>query len=197
MSREVPLNYYDVRLVYPLSDPETGVLKDTIIANVEMSKIWHNKRKRTKEWDRLVPGMKGVTIPWPEKQKPEPIDQLADTRIYDVETRTFMPTLLKPPFPVSVIDELRNKYSKYRTRHDPEYIAKKEAEHLGRVARETAKVLTPVQELNKKAREERKALGKPVLSDAMLERIGRVMAYNRPELLEGIQAVSAGEEAVL
>lgn len=195
--REAAVKYADVRLVYPLPDPETGILKDTIIANVQMSKIWFDKRDKSKKWNRLVPGIESFSIPWPAKQKPEPVDRIGDTRILDVETKTFTPTLLKPPFPVGVIDELRNKYSKFRTRHDPEYVAKKEAEELVRKMEENARILTPVQEINRKAREERKALGKPILSEEMLEKIGRVMAQNRPELLGGIQAVPAGEEAAI
>lgn len=192
----MPVKYSDVRLVYPLPDPETGILKDTVIANIQMSKIWFDKRNKSKTWDRLVPGMEGVIIPWPAKEKPEQIDKIGDTRMLDAEASTFIPSLLKPPFPEGVIDELRNKYSRFRTRHDPEYIAKKQAEDLERHIKATARVVTPVQEINKMARAERKALGKPVLSEEMLEKIGRVMAQNRPELLAGIQAVPVGEEAV-
>ncbi len=105
----------------------------------------------------------------------------------DVETETYQPTLLSAPLPGGVIDELRNKYGKYRTRHDPEYIAKVEAEEAQKRAWENTKIRTPVQELNKKARMERKALGRPELSEDMLERIGKVMAENRPQLLETLQ----------
>jgi large subunit ribosomal protein L24 len=48
----------------------------------------------------------------------------------EVETPTWVPSLRNAPFPSSVLDELRNKYSKYRTRHDPEYVAKKHVEDL-------------------------------------------------------------------
>lgn len=197
MYKELPVKYSDVRLVYPLPDPETGILRDTVVANIQKPKIWFDKRNRSKRWDRLIPGMEGIIIPWPTKEKPEPIDQLGDTRIMDVEEITFIPTLVKPPFPVGVIDELRNKYSRFRTRHDDQYLAKKEAEDLERQLKEGARVLMPVQEINRRAREERKALGKPVLPEEMLEKIGRIMAQNRPELLVEIQAVPAVEEAVV
>lgn len=193
----MPVKYSDIRLVYPLPDPETGILKDTIIANIQRSKIWFNKRNKSKTWDRLVPGMEGVIIPWPAKEKPEHIDKIGDTRMLDAEVITFIPSLLKPPFPEGVIDELRNKYSRFRTRHDPEYIAKKQAEDLENHLKATARVVTPVQEINRRARAERKALGKPVLSEEMLEKIGRVMAHNRPELLVDMQAVSVGEEVLV
>lgn len=193
----MPVKYSDVRLVYPLPDPETGILKDTIIANIQRSKIWSNKRNKSKTWDRLVPGIEGVIIPWPAKEKPEHIDKIGDTRMLDAEASTFIPSLLTPPFPEGVIDELRNKYSKFRTRHDAEYIAKKQTEDLENHLKATARVVTPVQEINRRARAERKALGKPVLSDEILEKIGRVMAQNRPELLVEVQAVPVGEEAVV
>lgn len=181
--QELPISYHDVRLVHPLPDPETGVLRDTIIANVEMSKIWYSKQDRSASWRRLVPGMENVIIPWPTREKPEHVDHPGDTKIMDVEDESFKPTLLKPPFPLEVIDELRNKYSKFRTRHDPEYIAKVEVKEMVRKAKDEGQVLSAVQELNKRARQERKALGKPQLSETVLEHIGRVMAQNRPDLL--------------
>lgn len=193
----MPVKYSDVRLVYPLPDPETGILKDTVIANIQRSKIWFDKRNKSKTWDRLVPGMAGVIIPWPAKDKPEKIDKIGDTRMMDAETITYIPSLLRPPFPEDVIDELRNRYSRFRTRHDPEYIAKKQAEDLEKHIKATARVVTPVQEINKRARAERKALGKPVLSEEMLEKIGRIMALNRPELLVGIQTAPVAEEVVV
>lgn len=193
----MPVKYSDVRLVYPLPDPETGILKDTVIANIQRSKIWFDKRNKSKTWDRLVPGMAGVIIPWPAKDKPEKIDKIGDTRMMDAETITYIPSLLRPPFPEDVIDELRNRYSRFRTRHDPEYIAKKQAEDLEKHIKATARVVTPVQEINKRARAERKALGKPVLSEEMLEKIGRIMALNRPELLAGIQTAPDAEEVVV
>lgn len=194
---EAPVKYDDVRLVYPLPDPVTGIPKDTIIANIKMSKIFTNKKTKARTWERLVPGMEGVIIPWPEKEAPKHVDTAVDTKIYDVDNTTFKPTLLIPPMPVSVIDELRNRYSKFRTRHDQSYIDKKTMQENARLELAKAKILTPVQELNKKLREERKALGKPVLSDEVLEKIGRVMAQNRPELLAGTQPVPAGQEAVV
>src|SRR5262249_48234034 len=47
-----------------------------------------------------------------------------DTLRITTEEVTFLPTLIQMPTPASVIDELRNKYSKFRIRHDEEYIEK-------------------------------------------------------------------------
>ena len=97
-----------------------------------------------------------------------------------------MPTLLHPPMPMSVIDELRNKYSKFRTRHDPEYIAAKMEED--RIAEEqkslSKKMRTPLNEANRKARKERKKLGKGALTDDMLAKIGELMVKKQEVVLQ-------------
>jgi large subunit ribosomal protein L24 len=184
--REQPLHYNDVRLIVALPDPETKQLRDTIVANIAMSKVFHDKREDERRWTRYIKGT-SIEIPWPKKEEKEYFDQLADTRIMDVEATTYIPTLLRPPFPISVIDELRNKYSVFRTRHDAEFIEKVEAIAANQKAKEEAVIKTPVQLLNKKLREEKKARGKPVLTPEIMEQIGRVMAQNRPELLERVK----------
>ncbi|KAI5784603.1 hypothetical protein EDC01DRAFT_201929 [Geopyxis carbonaria] len=190
MLREAPIHYNDVRLVYPLPDPITGELKDSVIANIAMSKIMHYKNAdRKRQWTRYVSGTT-TKIPWPKVEEPEAFDMPCDTRIMDVETRTYVPTMLKPPFPSTVVDELRNKYSVFRVRHEPEFVAKIEA--LAKADREKKKqvVLTPLQELNRKLRKERKVGGKPKMTADVMEQIGRIMAQNRPELLEKVKAVA-------
>ncbi len=97
--------------------------------------------------------------------------------------------------PMSVIDELRNKYSKFRTRHDPEYIAAKMEED--RQKEESKKLMrqmsTPLKEINRRERKLRKAKGKGVLTRPMLERIGEVIARKRAEALNsaGMSKVGA------
>lgn len=69
-----------------------------------------------------------LRIPWPKTFERGPgQDREGDTQASFVETRSFTPTLLRPPMPEGVVDELRNKTSKFRTRHDEEYVAKMEA----------------------------------------------------------------------
>ncbi len=83
--------------------------------------------------------------------------------------------------PPSVIDELRNKYSKFRTRHDEEYIAKKLAED-GETQRKKAMratMRTPVKQLNRQERAEKKSKGMPELSEDMLAKIGEIMAAKK------------------
>lgn len=186
MTAEAPIHYNDVRLVVPMADPETGELKDTIVADIGMSRVFHDRRNDEFIWDRFIKGTE-IQIPWPEKVEKEQHDMEGDTRIMHVETVTYTPTLLSSPFPKSVIDELRNRYSKFRTRHDPEFLARLRQEEEEAAARANMRVRTPINEFNKLRRDERKALGPPVITEAILEQIGKVMAKNKPELLEKIR----------
>lgn len=191
--RESPIHYDDVRLVIPVLDPKTNKLQDTVVAKVAMSKVFVDKAEGgVPEWSRYISGTT-TEIPWPEKEpEKEHFDQPADSRIMHVETTTYVPKLLEPPFPMSVMDELRNKYSKFRMRHEPEYIADIERAERRRLAKAGIQVSTPVQELNRSLRAEKKARGPPVMTESIMEQIGRVMAQNRPELLEKVQHQDVG-----
>lgn len=180
----MPIPLEDIRLVYPLPSPETGIPTDTIIAELETVGVYYDRETGNRGWKRAVKG-DGTIIPWPKGEKKEPETYGTDTRRMDVDRVSFNPTLLKEPFPSVVMDELRNKYSKFRTRHDPEYLQKMWAKE--RVKEGPPMIRTPLQELNRKVRLEKKALGKPVLSKDVLERIGRVMVQNKPALLDRIR----------
>lgn len=87
-----------------------------------------------------------------------------------------------------MIDELRGKYSSFRTRHEPaflEKLAKKEAEEKSKKEADPLKMMTPMQEwaLVKKRESEGKKV--PELDESMLERIGRVMAKNKGGVIDG------------
>jgi len=169
-----------VRLVHPLPDPKTGVFRDVIIRELKAVGILHDRPTRRVTFGRVVPG-ENVRIPWPKiEPKPRPEYEI-DTKRFQVEERTFVPTLLRPPMPETILDELRGRYSKFRTRHEPEYIAKKEAEEAEKQAikRSAKSMLLPVQEFNRKQREERRARGQPELTEEMLAKIGEVIVKNR------------------
>lgn len=147
---------------------------------------------------RKIAGLRTV-IPWPKEPKEkEPEDQPDDTLRIDVETKTFVPTLLTPPMPRSVIDELRNKYSAFRTRHDPEYIAAKMEED--RLKEEKKKMVetmrTPRQELlaeKRKKKEEMMASPEWQKKQAereekILERVGKFMAKKQGVVIQGKNA---------
>ncbi|KAL2265694.1 hypothetical protein VTJ83DRAFT_6794 [Remersonia thermophila] len=174
-----------VRMVHPITDRATGVTRDVIIRELQPVDFRVDERNYKKYFARMVPGI-NVRIPWPKVVKAEPEEYAADTLRIDVEERTFVPTLLRPPVPESVIDELRNKYSKFRTRHTPEYIeevkqreAEKRADKSGPPGAK-ASMLLPVQELNIQLRKERKQRGQPELTEEMLAKIGEIIARNMP-----------------
>ncbi|EHA55570.1 hypothetical protein MGG_07175 [Pyricularia oryzae 70-15] len=169
-----------VRLVHPIPDPKTGEIKDVIIKNLVAGGFYHDRPSRKSTWYRMVPGL-NMKIPWPKTARPAHEDQPVDTLRVDVESKTWVPTLTVPPMPESVIDELRGKYSKFRTRHTEEYLAKKQAEIDAKKARNKMgeSMLTPLQEYNKKQREIRAAQPAPELTDEMLVKIGEIMARNR------------------
>jgi large subunit ribosomal protein L24 len=186
---ELPISLTSVKLVVPLPDPETGTTRDVIVKRVVNGNIFHDRHTDRKTWTRFIAGL-NIVIPWPKIEPKEHKDYDCDTLRVDVETKTFVPTLLKPPMPSTVIDELRNKYSKFRTRHDEEYIQAKiqedeEKEAQKRLAKE---MMTPLKEKRKEERKLLKAKGKPKLTEEMLGKIGEVMARNRPLSLPAAEA---------
>ncbi|RDL38054.1 Uncharacterized protein BP5553_05487 [Venustampulla echinocandica] len=195
---EKPISLPSVRLVHPLTDEATGVTKDVIIKKLVNSKLWHSKEGGV-SWSRIVPGL-NIKIPWPKRDPKVYEDKASDTLRIDVEAKTFVPTLLTPPMPRSVIDELRNKYSIFRTRHEPAYIAEKEAEENAKEEKKKmAKLMrTPLSEINRKERKLRKAKGKGKLTPDMLERIGKIIAEKRQLAMDaaGVSKEGAAAEPV-
>jgi large subunit ribosomal protein L24 len=179
-SIEQPISLTSVKLVVPLPDPESGITRDVIVKRVVNGNIFHDRHTGRKNWTRFIAGI-NVVIPWPKIEAKQHKDYDCDTLRIDVEEKTFVPTLLKPPMPSTVIDELRNKYSIFRTRHDEEYIQEKmredeEKEAKKRMAKE---MMTPLKERRKEERKLLKAKGRPKLTEEMLAKIGEVIARNR------------------
>ncbi len=174
-----------IRLVHPIADPKTGVTRDVIIRELKPVDIYIDRPTRRTEFSRVVPGL-NVEIPWPRKEEPEYHDAPGDTLRIEVEAKTFVPTLLRPPMPEHIMEELRNRFSRFRTRHEPEYIAKKEAEAAEKVQRRkmVQTMRTPLQEFHTQQKALRKARGQPVLTDEMLQKIGQVISRNKKIALE-------------
>jgi len=183
-----------IRLVYPLADPKTGVVRDVIIRELKPIGITRDRPTRETFFQRVVPGL-NVEIPWPEEPPSTDIDQPGDTLRIDVEERSFVPTLLRPPMPATVIDELRGKYSKFRTRHTPEYVAQVEARETEKKLRLKGargdEMLLPIKEFNRQMRAKRRERGPPQLTDEMLEKIGEVIARNKVFMPVGQAAKAA------
>ena len=130
-----------------------------------------------------------------------------DTLRYEVEARTWTPNLLRAPMPAGVLDELRGKYSRFRTRHDPEYIAeivKEEKEKAEKAKMEKngagGMLASPLSELSLKERAERPRVTKKdqIPNTALLEQIGKTMAErgvssSRP-MVSGNEDVAAAAE---
>ncbi|KAG6055924.1 hypothetical protein E4U17_002623 [Claviceps sp. LM77 group G4] len=199
-SKAVPISLSAVRLVYPIPDPATGVVRDTIInqlkhvrANMKSPNMTYERWEYGKKWDRVALGL-NMVIPWPKTEPPEVHTTEADTIRTEVEHRTFYHRLLTPPMPEVVIDELRNKYSRFRTRHEPWYIEKisrYEANSKHGQKDALRDMQTPLEELREKQRELKASKGEPVLSEDMLEKIGQLMAKK-----EGQASSQAGASAV-
>ncbi|KKA27449.1 hypothetical protein TD95_004692 [Thielaviopsis punctulata] len=190
-----------IRLVHPIVDAKTGIARDVIVDTIQPANIRRDDITGTTEWDRVIPGL-NVILPWPPKERPENPLYAADTARTDIALETFVPTLLRPPMPASLIDELRGKFSVFRTRHEEWYVAKKEAEEAERKARRAlgpnktpvdASMLSPEMEASKARKAERKARGQPELSEEMLAKIGEIMAKNQSAMLDaaGVQKVES------
>ena len=180
-----PIPILSVRLVHPIKDPTTGQKKDMIITKLVRSKhAFYDRVTNTAHWHRVIPGL-NIAIPWPQKHHSEFKEFSIDTLRMEVEARTYIPTLLTPPMPNTVIDELRNKFSIFRTRHDPKYIEQKMREDREVEAKkQLAKTMrTPMHEINRKERKLRRLRGKGTLTEGMMERIGKAIAEKR-RLLE-------------
>ncbi len=209
MESAIPISA--ICLVHPLVDPATGKTRDVIIRELRATGFQLDRATRRLAFSRIVPGL-NIRIPWPRAAAPpEHEDQAADTLRIDAEAVTFVPTLLRPPAPEAVLDELRNKYSRFRTRHTAEYIATKEAEAAA--VKEAKKygsalvkghqpglsppaMLTPLAEFHIQQKALRRARGQPALTDDMLDKIGRLMAQSKISALEnaGMAEVAPSQE---
>ncbi|KAL8997594.1 MAG: hypothetical protein Q9188_006287 [Gyalolechia gomerana] len=177
---EAPLHLSSVRLVTPLPDSSTGIRRDVIV----------NELTLTPTGQRFIANFiapdtgKPHYIPWPPREKLEFKNNDDDTLRIDVEQATWVPSLLRAPMPSGVIDELRNKYSKFRTRHEDTYIEmKEEIDESARRKKEEMEwgggtpkaMLTPVQELNRVRKMERRGLQEEKLTEDVLAGIGALM----------------------
>jgi len=124
-----------------------------------------------------------TSIPYlPRPPLPERPEFDVDTLRIDVEEETWVPRLLAEPFPAGVIDELRGKYSRFRSRHEDAYMAKlreKEEAVKRREEVDKTRMMSPMQEWAEMRRRDEEAREEPVLDEGALEKIGRVMAKNK------------------
>ncbi|KAI8715774.1 hypothetical protein NCS52_01085700 [Fusarium sp. LHS14.1] len=200
-SQPMPISIGSIRLVYPITNSETGITRDVIInqlkavpPNMKSPNMTLDRWEHGKKYDRLVPGI-NVIIPWPAVEAPEHVTHASDTPREAAENRSFYYNLLSAPMPETVIDELRNKFSKFRTRHEEWYVQQKEYEANVEKAQKDSilSMQTPLQEYHAQQRELRAAQGEPELSDEMLEKLGAILAERKAAALEkaGVSEVVA------
>ncbi|KAA8644832.1 hypothetical protein EYZ11_007926 [Aspergillus tanneri] len=144
----LPLPIDDVRLVVALDDPTTGQTRDVLVEHVYgggpiLERVYGSD---TPKHTRYIAG-EDIEIPWPRSEPPAAKDEEWDTLRMEVETPTWVPSLHNAPFPPNVMDELRNKFSKYRTRHDPEWVEAKKMEEYRKEYLQSRSLLTPKGEL--------------------------------------------------
>jgi large subunit ribosomal protein L24 len=184
VQQSMPVRWDDVKLVFPLRDQTNGHFEDVVLDKVDLRNAgWVERssgRREYLEGQRFLPGVK-TPLPWPKTEKQDkPDGHDDDTLRISVDETTHRPYLLQPPMPPSVIDELRNKYSIFRSRHEPSYIAAKEAQDRALQHKENLArlVSTPLAELKEQRRQEK--LANPLeLSEAQLARIGEVMEQEK------------------
>lgn len=190
---EMPMKLRDVRLVAPIPDPETGAVRDVVVQELALQKLTRREKAGLDPPTRTIAGLTPpVLIPYPEKVAEEEAAEEygIDTLRIEVENRTWTPTMHMPPMPPGVLDELRNKFSAFRFRHEESYIAAKTQEELrkkGVLRYKADLMLTPIKQARRLERQRRKALGRPELTEDELAKIGEIMEKNlnvRAELIE-------------
>ena len=144
---------------------------DTLEETASKSNLQSKDRKKGSKGEDEDADKKDLTTP-------------ADTLRIERDAQTWIPTLLRAPLPSPIIDELRGKYSIFRTRHEPEYVKRLQRADSARQryeawARSGGGVLdTPRKEAAMKAQAERKGALRErgrVLDDEILEGIGKMM----------------------
>ena len=196
---EAPLPLTSVNLITPLEDPTTGHLEDVVVKSLTDGPPYRRffDGTTTPKHTRYISGL-DIQVPWPEGRPIEYNAEEADTLRIDVEDRTFVPTLMTPPMPLGIIDELRNKYSKYRIRHEPEYVARKEAEAAGkrRIEWFQHRAIMPLKQLTKDIVQERE-LEKMAISEKREKTLYRVQVEGLGERkLELRQTPKMNDEAL-
>lgn len=188
----LPFPLDDVRLVVPLDDPDTGTVKDVVVKHVYGGEpiLEQPYGSTTPGHTRYISGL-DIEIPWPESEVAEYKDEAIDTLRFQVDEKTYLPSLLQYPIPSTLIDELRNKYSKFRTRHDPEWVAEKKELDVFQEWQRNRKMVTPMtefmaQRVGKKLKERelnQDEVGNSKMSEATTNFIENYMASQRQDKL--------------
>lgn len=142
MVQPLPVSMDDIRHVVAVE--EGDATKDCIVEHAYGAPPYLERPSYSElpRFTRYVSGT-GMVIPWPHETEPGVESYDSDTRGPEVAIASWIPTLDNPPFPSTVIDELRNKYSRFRTRHDEEYVRAKVMEEYRQEYLKSQNLLTP------------------------------------------------------
>lgn len=177
-----------LRLVVPTRDPKTGNFQDSILDEMLLIRKY-NPQGNDYTIKRHMPGTL-EKIPSPVLPPRAPKD-LSNEQYFDEDTLritseqvSFTPVLTYTVLNAqgtqadSVLDELRNKYSKRRTRHTDEFIQKMEDIDLAKEEKNASykKMDTPLMQVNAKIAEEIKAFKtKRKAKEGSLESVGEAV----------------------
>ncbi|KAJ5785657.1 uncharacterized protein N7503_010869 [Penicillium pulvis] len=142
VAQGMPVSMNDIRHVVAL-EMEDGT-KDHIVQHAYGGPPYLERFHDSKlpRFSRYIAGL-DIEIPWPAEEPPHAEVAECDTRGNEVADVSWVPSMDESPFPSSVIDELRNKYSRFRTRHDPEYVKEKVMEEYRQEYLKSQSLLTP------------------------------------------------------
>jgi large subunit ribosomal protein L24 len=127
----LPIPLKDVRLVYPLTDTETGYTRDVVIRHMHFGaphierSPFSNLPSHTR-YLKVSP-TESIALDWPAERLEEHAATDADTMRQAVEDQTYIPTPLPDrvfPSP-SVIAELRDPYARHRASHELDFMKRK------------------------------------------------------------------------
>ncbi|KAK2771378.1 hypothetical protein FQN52_005505 [Onygenales sp. PD_12] len=183
----LPFKIDDIRLILPIH-PVTGEVGDTIVEHMYGGEPYIERPygSDSPRHTRFISGLDQALL-WPEGVVPDHQDEPVDTLRIDVENKTHLPSIEVYPMPPEFIDELRNKYSKFRTKHDPEWVAQKLEEDRQAEERRNGKLVTPrTLYMEKKAEEKAQTRrkdedGNYVLPRSTAEYVAEFMAKKKVE----------------
>jgi len=184
LTSALPINFDHVRLVHRMGQ------RDVIVDKMEVERFLNpNPNPKHDDSENIFKRyIAGTDILLDESKPPEDDDLPSqynphDTYALEVDKVSWEPTLDTPPFPASVLDELRNKFSKMRTRHTDDFIRNKMAIDENEDLRQKSVQLmmsSPKQDHYRQMKAAAtKSIEEMTLSDDSLTLIGQYMAKRR------------------
>ncbi len=174
---EVPLK--DVRLVVPLRDNATGEIKDTVIKHLSSGGPFSVPAygSNTPKHTRYIAGH-NIPIPWPKAEVRDMKAEAADTLRIDVDDVSFLPSLFHIPMPLSLIDELRNKYGRLRQDQRQEYVQQKMKQDAQEHWEKRRRMLLPKQEYWDQRLKQKKIIEEAGVTEGTMQLIKATQAAN-------------------